>query len=67
MPTFKRRNYGGGHGYWLVNEDGTETDVPGVTTILSDAIPKQLKQWAADQAADYAVDHWAELFEGGPQ
>lgn len=36
--------------------------VPSVTTILN-ALPKNLTQWAADAAANYAVEHWAELSE----
>lgn len=36
--------------------------VPSVTTILN-VLPKNLTQWAADAAANYAVDHWAELAE----
>lgn len=54
-PRLVRRNYGRGHGYTL---DGRK--VPGVTTILN-ALPKELKQWAADCAASYAIDHWDEL------
>jgi hypothetical protein len=57
MNRLVRRNYGRGHGYQL---DGEKVD--GVTSIL-DALPKQLKQWAADSAANYAVEHWAELSE----
>ena len=52
------RRYGkNGHGYTL---DGEK--VPGVSSIL-DALPKALKQWAANCAADYAIEHWAELTE----
>lgn len=40
--------------------DGEE--IPSVTTILN-ALPKHLTQWAADAAANYAVDHWSELAE----
>jgi hypothetical protein len=36
--------------------------IPSVTTILN-ALPKQLKQWAADCAANHAVEHWSELSE----
>jgi hypothetical protein len=62
MPTFKRRDHGVGHSYWLVDDKGVETQIPGVTTILGDAIPKNaLKRWAAEQAAEYAVANWAEL------
>lgn len=34
--------------------------IPSVTTILN-ALPKQLKQWAADCAANLAVEKWDEL------
>lgn len=52
------RRYGAtGRGYFI---DGDK--VPGVTTILN-ALPKQLKQWAADCSANYAVEHWDELTE----
>jgi hypothetical protein len=40
--------------------DGAE--VPSVTTILN-SLPKNLTQWAADSAANYAVENWAELTE----
>lgn len=57
-PRLKFRRYGAtGHGYLL---DGEK--IPGVTTILN-ALPKQLKQWAADCAANYAVEKWDELAE----
>src|SRR5215467_2406667 len=53
----ERRNHGRGHSYWV---DGTK--VPGITSILADGVPKPaLVRWAAGVAADYAVDHWAEL------
>lgn len=55
-PVLKSRRYGAhGHGYLLHGEK-----IPGVTTILN-ALPKQLKQWAADCAANYAVEKWEEL------
>jgi len=55
---FKRRNAGKGHYY--VDEDGSKFD--GVTTLLSDGVPKPaLINWAANTTADYAVDHWDEL------
>lgn len=54
---FRRRNYGRNHGYLL---DGHR--ILGVTTILSKGIPKDaLINWAAFQAADYAIAHWGEL------
>lgn len=36
--------------------------VPSVTTILN-ALPKNLAQWAADSAANYAVENWQQLTE----
>lgn len=55
---FKSRKYGAhGHGYLL---DGEKVD--GVTGILN-ALPKSLKQWGADCAANYAIEHWSELSE----
>jgi hypothetical protein len=54
----RRRNYGRGHGY--IDANGAK--VPGVTSIISDGVPKPaLVNWAADTTADYAVDHWDEL------
>ena len=55
-PT-RRIDRGRGHSYLL---DGEPVD--GVTTIISDGIPKPaLVNWAANEAAGYAVDHWDEL------
>lgn len=54
-PRLSRRNHGKGHSYKL---DGVK--IPGVTTILN-ALPKQLTRWAAEQSANYALDHWDEL------
>ena len=69
--TFVRRNVGLNHYYVdvldqpVTGPDGveiTEVKVPGVTTILSDAVPKSgLVSWAAKEAASYAVEHWDEL------
>lgn len=65
----KRRNFGLNHAYYDVTIDphtGEETSVkiPGVTTLLGDGIPKGgLTSWAAEQAAQYAIEHWAELGE----
>jgi hypothetical protein len=51
----------GNHEYFDVRGD-TEIKVPGVTTILGDAIPKPaLASWAARMAAREAVENWAEL------
>lgn len=53
----KRRNYGKGHAYYI---DGVKAD--GVTTLLSNGMRKQaLENWAANETAGYAVDHWDEL------
>ena len=60
--TIKRKNHGRNHSYWDVAEDGTETKVLGVTTILNDAVPKPaLPRWAAAEAAGYAIENWDEL------
>jgi hypothetical protein len=60
--TIVRRNAGLNHYYVDVLEDGTEVKVQGVTTILSDGIPKGgLMSWAAEQAAQYAITNWKEL------
>ncbi|GAA4762334.1 hypothetical protein [Microbacterium gilvum] len=57
FPTFKRRNFGRGHAYYL---DGEKVD--GVTTLLGDgARKKALEAWNGNVVADYAVDHWDEL------
>ena len=56
MTRLVRRPYGSGHTYTL---DGRKAD--GVTTAISTGYPLPLKQWAADQAANYAVEHWDEL------
>ena len=64
--TIKRRNYGNGHGYFEVDADGNETKIPGVTTLLSDGIPKGgLTNWAAGEAAQHAITHWDELSKLG--
>jgi hypothetical protein len=54
---FERRNHGRGHSYWL---DGTK--LPGVTTILGEAMRKRaLENWAAEVTAKTAVDRWDDL------
>lgn len=57
MARFVRRNHGTGHSYRL---DGQK--IPGVTTALG-IIDKSgaLKQWAANLAAEEAVEHWDEI------
>lgn len=43
-------------------KDANGLRVPGVTSILSDGLPKAaLINWAANSTAEYAVDHWDEL------
>ena len=60
--TIKRKNHGRNHSYWDVHDDGTETKVPGVTTILGDAIPASTSPcWAAAESASYAIENWDEL------
>jgi hypothetical protein len=57
--TFSRRNHGSGHSYYL-----DDVKIDGVTTILSEGLPKNgLIQWAADCAADLACDEWDTLAE----
>lgn len=55
-PRLKSRRYGAhGHGYLL---DGDKID--GVSGVLN-VLPKQLQQWAADCAANFAVEQWDKL------
>lgn len=56
MPRLQRINYGRGHGYKI---DGVKVD--GVTTAISTGYPINLKQWAANTAAEYAINNWDEL------
>ncbi len=58
MTRLVRHNSGRGHWY---DVDGRKVD--GVTTAISTGFPLNLKQWAADTAANYAIEHWAELSE----
>lgn len=60
LEPITRRNYGRGHGY----HDSTGAKIRGVTTWINDGMPKPaLVNWAANEAAGYAVDHWTELDE----
>jgi hypothetical protein len=62
--TIVRRNAGLNHYYVDVLDDGTEVKIPRVTGLLSDGIPKGgLTSWAAELAAQYAIEHWDELSE----
>lgn len=57
MPEFRRRDYGRGHAYYL-----GEKKLDGVTTILSNGLPKPaLVRWAANCAAELAVNNWDRL------
>lgn len=59
----RRVNAGKGHAY----KDADGRRVPGVTTILSDGLPKKaLINWAGNATADYAVDNWDLLSELKP-
>ena len=59
MTGFTRRNYGRGHSYYL-----GDRKLDGVTTIISQGLPKPaLVNWAANTAADLAVDEWDALAE----
>jgi hypothetical protein len=55
---FKRVDTAKGHHYL----DANRRRVPGVTTILSDGLPKAaLINWAGNATAEYAVDNWDDL------
>jgi hypothetical protein len=54
----RRVNRGKGHHY--VDANGQR--VPGVTTLLSNGVPKPaLINWAGNATAGYAIDHWDDL------
>lgn len=58
MKTIKRRNYARGHGY----SDDEGNKIKGVTTWLNEGTAKPaLVNWAAKEAAGYAVDEWDRL------
>ncbi|AYG02400.1 hypothetical protein [Gryllotalpicola protaetiae] len=58
----RRRNFGKNHAYYLRRDDGTEVKLDGVTTLLSNGIPKPaLVNWAGNVTAEYAVDNWEDL------
>lgn len=60
----RRRNYGRNHAYYLLQEDGTEVKLDGVTTLIGDGLPKPaLVNWAGNTTAAYAVDNWDYLTE----
>lgn len=58
-PQFIRRNHGRGHSYYL-----GDRKLDGVTTLISDGLPKPaLVKWAANCAAELAVNEWDALAE----
>jgi hypothetical protein len=58
-PQFTRRNHGRGHSYYL-----GDRKLDGVTTLISDGLPKPaLVRWAANCAAELAVNEWDTLAE----
>lgn len=60
----KRVNRGKSHHYI---DDETGDRIPGVTTILSDGLPKPaLINWSANATAEAAVDRWDELSAMAP-
>ena len=59
MTDFRRKNHGGGHSYYL-----GDRKLDGVTSILSAGLPKPaLVKWAANTAAELAVNDWDRLAE----
>lgn len=62
-PPIRRKDTARGHKY----EDAEGRRVPGVTSILSDGLPKPaLITWAANATAEYAVDNWDQLSDKSP-
>lgn len=63
IPPFRMKAAGRNHYY----VDGNGVRMPGVTTILSDGLPKKaLIKWAAEATADWAVNNWERLSELPP-
>jgi len=59
VTEFRRRNHGGGHSYYL-----GDRKLDGVTSIISGGLPKPaLVKWAANCAAEKAVNEWDQLAE----
>jgi hypothetical protein len=52
----------GAHRYWLFDDlTGKKQPIKSVTTCLKVLAKDALVQWAANTAADYAIDNWASL------
>jgi len=63
---FTRKNAGSSHSYWYTPDpvDGLDQPtikLPGVTTIIGILDKPALVNWAAQQSASYAIEHWGEL------
>ncbi|UOE45509.1 hypothetical protein [Agromyces larvae] len=59
----RKRQYGRNHAYYLMTDHG-EVKLDGVTTLIGDGMRKKaLEEWAGNETAKYAVDHWDELGE----
>jgi len=64
---FQRKNAGSSHSYWLTpaptadNPNPEARKLPGVTTVIGLLDKPALVAWAAQQSADYAIEHWDEL------
>lgn len=57
----RRRNYGRNHAYYLATDKG-EVKLDGVTSLLSDGLPKPaLINWASKVTAEYAINNWDDL------
>ena len=55
-----------GRNHWYTDTD-TGTRLDGVTTILSNGLPKKaLINWAGNATADYVLDHWDDLADLPP-
>lgn len=62
----KIRRHDTGRTHYYTDAD-TGDRIPGVTSILSDGLPKKaLINWAGNATAEYALDHWDELAQLPP-
>lgn len=62
--TIIRRNHGAGrHSYWDQRPGRAAVKLPGVTTIVNEAMApsRGLRRWPGKVTARYAVNHWDEL------
>lgn len=56
----------GNHAYWLADPAGRKSRITSVTSLLGLLDKPALKRWAANTAADYAIDHWDDLANMAP-